>query len=119
MESTVRLSDKCDLLLKPTSKYTVHFVNFLTKNFLGFALLYSTQTCICTVVGTKTHLKRRKNIHHQTNQPINQTIPQSPLLPCFKLLGETNREKQFFFFLTFSTELDLLQGLRKTTLWST
>lgn len=37
MASTVKLSDKCNLLLKPTSKNTVHFVNFPTKNFLGSA----------------------------------------------------------------------------------
>lgn len=58
MGSTVKLSYKYDLLLKPTSKHTVHFVNFPTKNFLGSALLYSTQTCIGTAVGIKTHLKR-------------------------------------------------------------
>lgn len=86
MASTVKLSDKCNLLLKPTSKNTVHFVNFPTKNFLGSA------GCIAHkhVEGIKTHWKRLKNIHHQTNQPINQTIS-NLLFPSFKLLGETNK----------------------------
>lgn len=82
MESTVKLSDKCDLLLKPTSKHTVHFVNFPNNNILGSALLYSTQTCICTV--SKLIGKDEKI---STLKPTNLLTKQSPNLHFFHLLN--------------------------------